>query len=514
MIAIKSEAKLKRHKEDAFNLIILLLIALLLGIYLITTTILITQDGVFYINRAQKLSTDPKSAIISHPPGYPFLLFVAFKFVGLFNDSSSAQTLAYTAQSMTLLCRLLSIIPLYYIGKLLVGSRNSFWALLILIFLPYPAKFGSDVLRDWPHILFLAIGFLFLLWGAKEGRWRFFCITGLITGLGFTVRPECAQLIIYGILWLLIKIIIAKCNMSRIKLLFALFILLIGFAIPFATYTLKGGRTIPHKLRYLMVSSEKHNDLNFQNKSEEKTYNYDFVNRIISLFSIIIKAIMRLIGEISDNLMYYFLPALLIGIYYRFRRKNLTTAIEKFFLPVFIVLNIIMMILLHYSQGYISRRHCLPLVLFSVFYVPIGLHIFAESLSQRFLRGGIENKPKLKLCFFILVAIGVTICLPKLLTPLRIEKKGYRDVAKWLEKNTAKDDLIIVPDLRISFYAEREGLDNKFWQVNQRVNYIVEIIKAEDDSKNILKNFQVEEVYSVSLDKRKHKNKLVICKVI
>ena len=173
MIASKSETKPIRYKEDEVNLIILLFIASLLGIYLITTTVLIAQDGIFYIERAQKLSIDPRSVIISHPPGYPFLIFIALKFVGLFNGSPSTQTWAYTAQSMTLLCRLLAIIPLYFIGKLFVGPRNSFWALLILVVLPYPARFGSDVLRDWPHILFLAVGFLFLLWGVEQGKWWF-----------------------------------------------------------------------------------------------------------------------------------------------------------------------------------------------------------------------------------------------------------------------------------------------------------------------------------------------------
>jgi hypothetical protein len=122
MVVAKFEAGPKRYQEDTVQLVILLFIAFLLGVYLIATTILIADDGVYYIKQAQKFSSDPRSVIISHPPGYPFLIFIALKFVGLFNSSPSAQTWAYTAQSITLLCRLLAIIPLYFIGKLFVGT--------------------------------------------------------------------------------------------------------------------------------------------------------------------------------------------------------------------------------------------------------------------------------------------------------------------------------------------------------------------------------------------------------
>ncbi|MDT8304037.1 MAG: glycosyltransferase family 39 protein, partial [Sedimentisphaerales bacterium] len=236
MIAIKFEAGHKRHKGDIVNLIILLFIASLLGIYLIATTVLIAPDGIFYIERAQRLSIDPSRVIMSHPPGYPFLILISLKFVNLFNSNPSAQTWAYTAQSVTLLCRLLTIIPLYFIGKLLVGPRNSFWALLILILLPYPARFGSDVLRDWPHLLFLTAGFMFLIWGTEQGKWWFLGITGLTAGLGFTIRPECAQLVLYGIVWLCIQLLKPNCNMGRAKLICAFSVLLIGFVLPMAPY--------------------------------------------------------------------------------------------------------------------------------------------------------------------------------------------------------------------------------------------------------------------------------------
>jgi len=156
------ETQYKERKDDIINLLILIIVASILGIYLIATTVLISKDGVYYIQRAQKLLSDPVGVIKEYPPGYQFLVFAAHKFVTLFTDNSSLFSWIYTAQSVTLLCRVLSLISLYFIGKLLVGSRRSFWGLLILIILPYPAEMGSDALREWPHIFFLSTGLLLL----------------------------------------------------------------------------------------------------------------------------------------------------------------------------------------------------------------------------------------------------------------------------------------------------------------------------------------------------------------
>jgi 4-amino-4-deoxy-L-arabinose transferase-like glycosyltransferase len=500
-MAVKLEAKSKERKNDAINLLILLFIASLLGVYLITTTVLIAKDGVYYIERAQKFSSDASGVIESHPPGYPFLIFIAHKFAGLFSNSLSAQSWIYSAQSITLLCRLLALIPLYFIGKFLIGSGKSFWAILILLILPYPARFGSDVLRDWPYILFLATGFVFLLWGAKQGKWWIFGIVGLVAGLGCIIRPECAQLVVYGTLWLLVRLLKPKYNMSRPKLLCALFILLIGFTLSVAPYVIEAGRIIPPKLEGLIDSSEKY-----------IAGSHSYIYTIVSLLGNITKAIGRLIEEISDNLMYFFVPALLIGLYCRFRKQSMATDIERFFVPVFVVLNVIIMILLYCNYGYISRRNCLPLVVCSIFYVPIGLQILADWLSSRFSKGWLGNNPKPQLWFFILVAIGVAICLPKLVRPLRIKKQGYRDAAKWLKENTAQEDLIAVPDSRIGFYAERGRIVYVDHEIASMARYVIRIEKSESQilgTDNVLRK-----EYSCWVDMKKKEKKLVIYRVM
>lgn len=506
-MAAKLEAKCKGYKSDAINLAILVFITSSLGVYLIATTVLIAGDGVFYIEQAQKLSSDPIKVIEAHPPGYAFLIFVAHKFVSLFSDSSSVCTWIYSAQSVNLLCRVLALVPLYFIGKLLVGSRNSFWALVVLILLPYPAEYGSDVLRDWPHILFLATGFLFLLWGAKQGRLWMFGVVGLAAGFGHIIRPECAQLMLYGVLWLLIGLFQSKRNMNRRKIVCALFILLIGFVIPIAPYMKVRGRILPRKLKALIASSC------WLQKEEIQESKIEYLNNVYAAESLpinVVKAIGKLIGEISNNLMHFFILPLLLGIHSRFRKKSVSTNVERFIVPVFIVFNIIMMVMLYGGWKYISRRHCMPLVVFTIFYVPVGLHIMSDWLAVRFSKRQLEKCQKSQLWFLILFITGLAICAPKLLQPIRADKEAYKTAAQWLKENTQKNDLIAVSDNRISFYAERKRLVyNK--NIPMGAQYAVTVVKNEDEKLDASKDVRKE--FSLWIDKNKKTKKIVIYRV-
>ena len=514
-MALSKPANPLAKKQDLINLAILLVIALAIGVYLIATTVVITKDGVWYIQQAKMLSLNPQFVIKRKSLGFPLLILITHKLIALFSGSPSLFTWIYSAQSITLLCRLLSLIPLYFIGKLLVGSKKSFWAILILIILPYPAQFVSEVLREWPHILFLASGFLFLLWAAKQDKWWLFGATGFVTGLGHIIRPECAQLIIYGALWIYIRLISPIPGMSRKRLLCALFVLLIGFAIPAAPYMTARGEFLPKKLKSL---------ISFVNPDESKKFREpeidsdNYIHTASGMPGKIAKAIVELAESISENLMYYFVPALLIGIYFRFpirdglrhRKKCSATDIERFFMPAFVALNVVMLIVLYKSWEYISKRHCLPLVVFTIFYVPIGLNVLADWFASRFIKSRPVSDKDCRRWFLILLIIGIIICLPKLLERTGSDKPGFRAAAAWLKQNTAPDEMIATPDSRITFYAERKSLIYET-ALSGKADYIVTIVKDEDEAPDLPAN--ATEQYSTWENERKKNKKIAIYKM-
>jgi len=496
------------EKHDIVHFAILVGIVLGIGIYLIVTTVLIAKDGVLYIERAQQFASDPIKIIKGHPPGYPFLILIAHRFVTLFSSSSSAQIWIYSAQSTTLLCRLVALIPLYFIGKLLVGSKRSFWAVLILILLPYPAEFGSDVIREWPHILFLSTGLLFLILGSRFGKWWMFAIAGLTAGLGHTIRAECAQIVIYGILWLLISLFLPRVNINRLKAIRLTLILLIGFAIPAAPYMKVRGRVLPPKLKRVIGCNTLWQSSGIEKGSLDDTV---VAYTASGMPTDMLKALGRLAQEISDNLMYFFVLPLIVGLYCHFRKLRRVLLTERFFIFALVVLYLVIMVLLHINHSYISRRHCMPIIVFTAFYIPVGLQILARWLSKRTSKSSLIIKRNRQRWFFILMVVGLIICATKFtrITPLRWEKQGYKEAANWLSENTAPTDIVAVPDRRIAFYGERKGLGYGK-KVPKEAKYIVRIMKDEKPEFGRT----VQERYSVWMNKKKKKKRIVIYEVL
>ena len=497
------------QKQDFINITILLSVALVIGVYLIVTAVMISKDGVFYIERAQQFASDPIKIIKSHPPGYPFLILIAHKLVTLFNANPSVFTWIYSAQAVALLCRLLALIPLYFIGKLLVGSKNSFWAILILIFLPFPARTVCDVVREWPYLLFLATGFFFLLWGAKYGKWWVFSLVGLSSGLGYLIRPESAQLVVYGFLWAAMSVLRPKLwDVSRWKNLFAIALLLTGFAIPAAPYMKCTGKIIPPKLNRIMKS------FSF-NALPDKT-DVPKVNTVSSNYNTaeivprnVLKALGEIFNTIGENLMWFFLPVLMIGLYYQFRGNAKRE--ELFLITTFVLVSVTMMVLRYcYVQQAVSKRWSLPLVTFTVFYIPVGLHAIGNWMGGKFPMSK-QREEKRFSWFLVLFLIGICICIPKLLRPVRIEKQGYRDAAEWLRGNTAPQDIVAMPDKRIAFYAERKGL-RYGKKVPKQAKYVVRIVEDEDERPKFDRT--VREKYSVWVNNGEKKKRIVIYEVL
>jgi len=490
------------NKQDIIHIAILAAIAFVIGVYLFATTVLIAKDGTLYIECAKQIADNPVEAVRNMPPcpGYPFLIYLMHKVTGLLNDTESIQRWIISAQLVSLFSKLMAFVALYFVGSYFVGPRTSFWGVLILSILPDSAKFGSDALTEWPHLMFLTTGFLLLLLGAQYRKNWMFGWAGIIAGLGYLVRSEGCQLILYGSVWLLFNLIRPQGKMKRTKAAGALILLLAGFAVIAIPYMRFKGYIFPDQSMWKLPAF-----LSFNNDS----YN-PLVNTNMCLAGLSMKGIIgnnTLITNMCKTLMYYFAPFLLIGCYYYFRKQSKTLE-QTFFAAVFIIFNIAM--LCWQSSRFLSRRHTLALVVFTIFYIPIGLHTTACWLSGRGLKNNVSMQKNRRHWFFVLLVIGMAICLPKLLRPIRIDKQGYLDAAKWLKENTKPEDIIAVPDKRISFYAERTGLayDNKF---PQQAKYIVKIMKG---GEKLQWNKSVQEKYSVWGDKRKKKKRIVIYEIL
>jgi hypothetical protein len=484
-------------KADGICILILLVISLCTGIYLISTTVLIAGDGVTFIEYAKGLETSPIRTIKSkyQHPGYPFLIAAAHKIAEAGWDGCTLQSWIYSAQAAALALRTLTIVLLYFWGRKIVGRRFSFLAILILIVLPDAAEYGSDTLSDWPHIFFLSASFLLLVWGAEKGKWWMFGFSGAAAGAGYLIRPECAQVVVLGTLWLGFQIFHSGGIINRRKAAFAFILMVAAFLAVAGPYMKLKGAIFPKKqLIELAANTELHEEeIRFYPNS---TYTTSFAPIDAA------KAAGKLGQRVGETLMWFFVPALLAGLYKHFRRRDWSEP-EKFFVIAFIVLNVFIMTLLYCKFGYMSRRHTLPLVVLTIFYVPTGIETLACWISKK------KSETATNFWFIVLVIIGIAICIPKLLMPTRTEKQTYRDAARWLAKNTRMEDIIAVPDIRIGFYAERSrSIKYNNVAIPKEARYVVRILEDEKEMPSDEGMSGVKEVYSTG--GKDNKSKIII----
>ena len=235
----------------------------------------------------------------------------------------------------------------------------------------------------------------------------------------------------------------------------AIALLMIGFCIPAAPYMQAAGRILPPKVRNIIsVKHVERHDVLIAAKDIAPVYTCSVGD--------VAKGTVKLFERVNENLMYFFTLPALIGVYSYFKR---TKKRLKTFLPAsFIVFYLIIMHLLYYDYSYISRRHCLPLAVMLVFFVPDGLDILSKWLSRNVFKSlsfAREGSSKL---FVALLVLGIMTCVSKLLTPLGSDKEGYIAAAKWLKENSPKDASVFCADIRISFYADRKktSIVNKY----------------------------------------------------
>jgi hypothetical protein len=495
------EFKASKRLTDArhtIHITILAAVTLAIGIYLISTTVLIAKDGTLYIEIAKKMSGGIMEIVraTKQAPGYPFLIYLMHKAIGLFYNAQSLQGWIVSAQAVSLLSKLIAAIALYFVGSYFVGSRFSFWGVLILSLLPDSLDFGSDALTDWPSMMFLAIGFLLLLLGAEYRKLWLWGLAGISAGLGYLIRPECGQVVLYGSVWLLFNLVRPQGRMKRLDAAGPLMLLLVGFAVVALPYMKCKGYVFPERYMWKLPVSLKMNSDNLCLAG-------------MSIGKVTGSA--KLINNICETLVYYFVPALAIGGYYYFRKQPKTSA-QVFFIAAFILVNVTMALLLLSYNGYLSRRHTLPLVAFTIFFIPIGLYIMACWLNRRNFKEDLIVEKNTRCLFFMLMVIGICICAVKIvrMSPLRWEKHGYREAAKWLDKYTTPADIIAVPDKRIAFYAGRIGIVYETHLSRNDWNYLVRIEKDSEAANSEEKRNLLEKLYSCPLEKSRHYSRQVV----
>jgi hypothetical protein len=442
---------------------------LAVGLYLIGTTALIAADGIQYIRRAQQFATDTDGVIRVSGFGYPFLIFVIHSL--FLHDSTTAIGWAYAAQGTALVCRLGACFLLYGMARRWIGPARSFMAVLALLLLPYPARFGADGMRDWPYLLFLIAAMGALLAGCGRKRLGWFVLAGCLSGMGYLIRVEGAQVVLLGLIALGVEWFVRSTQQPRRRIMVAGALMLVGFFVGGGWQMAIQGRVLPEKLRFGEPNAKVGAD-------SPRSVRWPEPAPLLAKmgpppqwdFTAFVRTPWMLLKQTAECMSPHVMVVGLIGLAAAWRRMR-DRLPARFWIGLWGGFQILMLIYLYSTYGYMSRRHVLPIVVALCLFVPEGLEILARRICRK---PGTESDPAGVIrTAWILLGVGMAINLPKLATPLRKDKRDYRQASQWLAKHTLSDTYLLVDDPRIGFYSDRPyflnqdltkiPLRSKFW---------------------------------------------------
>lgn len=479
--------------------VLLGLAVLVVGLYLIGTTVLIAEDGIPYIRRAQLCTSDIGRAFLTPGIGYPFLISVIHSL--FYPESSATIGWIYSAQGTTLGCRFAALLLLYGIAQRWIGRRRSFMAVLALVFLPYPARFGADTMRDWPFLVFLVAGMGSLLAGCQNRRLGWFVIAGCLSGMGYLIRVEGAQVVLLGLIALGVEWFVRSTDQSRCRLALAGVFLLAGFYIGGGWQMTLRGKILPEKLRFGRVQAT-------HEAASERSVAWPEPGPVLAAIDpaprwdskAFVKTPWVLLRQTAECMSPHMLAIALIGLVAAWRRMS-GRSTARFWIGLWGGFQIVMLIYLYSTCGYMSRRHVLPMVVALCLFLPEGF----EYVARRILgtSGAASNPVRFGRMVWILLAAGMAINVPKLASPLREDKRGYRQASQWLAENTPKGTKVLVEDARIAFYAERPYLIRPSQtSVSPRYPYLVMRKNRDAGNPQVRKRGVAEPVYSTPLNSR------------
>jgi hypothetical protein len=429
-----------RHKEQWLHGAILSLLSLGIGIYLLVSMVIIAKDSVLFIQYAQRLPLSPCQTMLTEyqHPGYPFLIFIFHSLVsGLISSPFYGWILS--AQTAAVFFKTLAVLVLYLWGNSITDSKASFWGVIIFLFLPLPAEYGSDALSDWPALFFLVSGLFCLHTALRKNHLIWFAATGLLAGIGYLIRPEIIQLVIYSTGMALYLLLLKKISFSRCCII--LLIVVFCFSAFSAPYMYLKKSIFPKKtlLQTTLKAIDKRPAVQETTLSR---YEAGMFNKRLPV------GLWKLVNNLGETYMWYFSVFWVIGMVGWFKQAACPPG--KTLVSFFISLNAILLVVLYVSFGYMSDRHSLGLYAITFPFVPLGIREICRRLENRFatLHAGHS--------FYVLILIGVMICIPKLATPIRVDKQEFADAALWLLNHAADNDMIIVEDSRIGFYSQKK----------------------------------------------------------
>ncbi|MCE9582369.1 MAG: glycosyltransferase family 39 protein [Planctomycetes bacterium] len=398
--------------------------ALRLGFALLKSVV--STDAYWYVRMAKMMLHGDWTRALDHGyhPAFPALTALAAL---VLRDVPTA------AYAVTITLGALSVLPAWFIGHRLGGSRAAIFAALLVAVHPESVDDGSDILVEATYVFFFLGGLACALRAIATTDLRAAALSGLCAGLAYLTRPEGIALPALAVPALLAAGLPRFCPSAlphwprRAACAALLSLTFLACLLPYvlwAHHHLGRWTLTPKAGGEAFTSGTKAPEGESQSTLHEKAARNPLVLPWV------------LTRKFSETIYLGFLPLLVAAFLIRGSRGP-DARLARLAILVLLAIYMPPLVRLLYVKGYISTRHLLmPALLVVLLLAPV-----AAALSLRWKRG-----------LPVLVLLIAAVALPKSLRRVRTEQVALKEAGEWL-KEKAPGAEFMGPE-KPAFYAD------------------------------------------------------------
>ncbi|HEY2783951.1 MAG TPA: glycosyltransferase family 39 protein [Fimbriiglobus sp.] len=442
---------------DVIRLLVLVGLAVVVHVWLIAHTIVPARDTIGFARQAVGLGR-PATFLdtVRNPenkqhPGYPLTVIAAFAVVREVYDASRPEQMLRSAQVASSVAGILLVMPMYLLGRMLFGRFAGFAGAALFQVLPVPAHLTADGLTEALYLLCAVSAVGCGVVGLRKQSTAFLLAAGLCTGLAYLVRPE-GLLLAFGVFLTAGLLVVRRTWPARLAVA-RLTAFTVGVALAAAPYmALIGGFTTKPGANEILEK--------IKGNPRQQLYQGQ-VSRLggeTALFATWFtgndgtkeiwsgKAVAQ---EVTKG--FYYVPAFLAAVgLFLFRRRAVADPGLGLVLAL-MGLNIGVLFLLAYNNGYVSERHTMLIVALGTVVAagtlePIGRLWAWVPGAEKF-----AGLPAAGVGLIVLVAAA----LPATFRPLHDNRAGHFYAGRYLGSVVTDADAVFDPFCWAEYYAGR-----------------------------------------------------------
>ena len=460
------EEPLSTPRRDWPLLVLLLLLALAMRVWQVTTSEVAARDTVGYVRIAWRLEHGDWRHVIPtspHHPGYPLSILAVSSVVRKILPGTLADEMQLSAQIASSIASILLVLPMFYLGRALFDRRVAFWATLMFQCVPASGRVLADGLSESLFLLF-AVTALWLAVIAFQRRspWCFAGV-GLFGALAYLTRPEGALIIAAtGIVLIVLQLRRGTRRpwgdfaASAVSLSVAALILAAPFMVLIRGVTTKNTPNLlfqsapatsdDHPARPPAMSSLARQPAVFAVFSGQPGTGDASQRRLWALKTLIV-----MFGKLA----YYigWVP-LLIGLWVYRDRFRLLAGSWVLALVSLGLLPLLYMVAL--KMGYLSERHVLLILCCGIYWTVAAVFWLGE-WGAAWFPGRRWASPTI--WGVALLSATCIAGLARTLEPMHNDRAGFREAGYWLAEHAQSSDFIDDPYTWASYYAGRNFVE-------------------------------------------------------